>query len=69
MLWQVFGWSSGGGKRKPTFKSFRARAIAVLELNEDGQILACREYYDRSTMPIGDETPFDDLAEALRTKS
>jgi hypothetical protein len=38
--------------------------------------LACTEYYDRSTMPIGDETPFDqlpwphkDLAEALSTKT
>jgi hypothetical protein len=33
----------------------------VLELNGQSQILACTEYYDRSTMPIGDETPFDQL--------
>jgi len=30
-------------------------------LNEASQILACTEYYDRSTMPIGDATPFDQL--------
>jgi len=55
------GGDLGGGKLKATFKSFRARAISVLELNEQSQILACTEYYDRSTMPIGDETPFDHL--------
>jgi hypothetical protein len=66
------GGDLGGGKLKATFKSFRARAISAIELNEQSQILACTEYYDRSTMPIGDETPFDqlhwphkDLAEAL----
>jgi len=66
------GGDLGGGKLKATFKSFRARAISVLELSEETQILACTEYYDRSTMPIGDATPFDqlpwpakDLAEAL----
>ncbi len=65
----------GGGKLKATFRSFRARAISVLELNEQSQILACTEYYDKSTMPIGDATPFNhlawpyqDLAEALSTK-
>src|SRR5215831_1021671 len=70
------GGDLGGSKLKATFKSFRARAISVLELNEHSQILACTEYYDRSTMPIGDETPFDhlpwphkDLAEALSTKT
>ena len=69
------GGDLGGGKLNATFKSFRARAISVLELNEQAEILACTEYYDRSTMPIGDETPFDhlpwphkDLAEALGTK-
>jgi hypothetical protein len=69
------GGDLGGGKLKATFKSFRARAISVLELNEQSQILACTEYYDRSTMPIGDETPFDqlpwphkDLAEVLNRK-
>jgi hypothetical protein len=69
------GGDLGGGKLKATFKSFRARAISVLELNEQSQILACTEYYDRLTMPIGDGTPFDhltwpykDLAEGLKTK-
>jgi hypothetical protein len=47
------GGDLGGGKLKATFKSFRARAISVLELNEQSQILACAEYYERSTMPIG----------------
>ena len=55
------GGDLGGSKLKATFKSFRARAISVLELNGQSQILACTEYYDRSTMPIGDETPFDQL--------
>jgi SnoaL-like domain len=69
------GGDLGGSKLKATFKSFRARAISVLELDEQSQILACTEYYDRSTMPIGDATPFDhlawphkDLGEALGTR-
>jgi hypothetical protein len=69
------GGDLGGAKLKATFKPFRARAISVLELNEQSQILACTEYYDKLTMPIGDATPFDqlpwpykDLAEALSTK-
>jgi len=61
LLWYVSGGDLGGSKLKATFKSFRARAISVLELNGQSQILACTEYYDRSTMPIGDETPFDQL--------
>jgi len=70
------GGDLGGGKLKATFKTFRARSISVLELNEQSQILACTEYYDRSTMPIGEETPFDhlrwpheDLAKALSAKT
>jgi hypothetical protein len=51
----------GGGKIKATHKSFRARAIAVLEVNDRAEITACTEYYDRTTMPIGEPTPFNDL--------
>jgi steroid delta-isomerase-like uncharacterized protein len=51
----------GGGKIKATHKSFRARAIAVLEINDGDKIAACTEYYDRTTMPMGEPTPFNDL--------
>jgi steroid delta-isomerase-like uncharacterized protein len=51
----------GGSKIKATHKSFRARAIAVLEINERAEITACTEYYDRTTMPIGEPTPFNHL--------
>jgi ketosteroid isomerase-like protein len=51
----------GGGKIKATHKSFRARSIVVLEINDRAEITACTEYYDRTTMPIGEPTPFNDL--------
>ena len=37
------------------------RAIAVLEINDGAEITACTEYYDRTTMPIGEPTPFNHL--------
>jgi len=51
----------GGAKIKATHKSFRARGIVVLEINDQTEITACTEYYDRTTMPIGESTPFNDL--------
>ena len=51
----------GGSKIKATYQSFRARAIAVLEINDRAEITACTEYCDRTTMPIGEPTPFNDL--------
>jgi hypothetical protein len=64
------GGGLGGGKLKATFKSFRARAISVLELNEQSQILACTEYYDRSTMPNrgGPMHPSDRLSDRTRRR-
>lgn len=56
------GGDLGGGKLKATGKSFRARAISVLELNDQFQIKACTEYYDRLTMPMGEATLFDNLS-------
>jgi ketosteroid isomerase-like protein len=55
------GGDLGGGKLRATGKSFRARAISVLELNDQLQIKACTEYYDRLTMPMGEPTLFDSL--------
>jgi steroid delta-isomerase-like uncharacterized protein len=48
----------GGSKIKATHKSFRARAIAVLEINDRAEITSCTEYYDRTTMPIGEKPLF-----------
>jgi ketosteroid isomerase-like protein len=56
------GGDLGGGKLKATGKSFRARAISVVELDEKFQIKACTEYYDRLTMPMGEATLFDNLS-------
>ena len=68
------GGDHGGSKLKATFK-FVLSSSYLGELNEQSQKLACTEYYDRSTMSIGEETPFNhlpwphkNLAEALSTK-
>ena len=55
------GGDLGGGKMKATNKLFRGWLIAVLNLNEAGEIATCREYYDRTIVPGGAEPPFDDL--------
>jgi hypothetical protein len=46
---------------KATKKAFRGWSIAVLDVNEVGEITICREYYDRSLVPCGAQPPFDEL--------
>jgi hypothetical protein len=55
------GGDLGGGKMKATQKAFRGWTIAVLELNEVGEIVVCTEYYDRSIVPGGEQPPFGEL--------
>ena len=55
------GGDLGGGKMKATQKAFRGWSIGVLEVNEAGEIMICREYYDRSIVPGGAQPPFDEL--------
>jgi hypothetical protein len=55
------GGDLGGGKMKATKKVFRGWSIGVLEVNEAGEIMICREYYDRSIVPGGAQLPFDEL--------
>jgi uncharacterized protein (TIGR02246 family) len=55
------GGDLGGGKMKATKKAFRGWSIGVLEVNEAGEIMICREYYDRSIVPGGAQPPFDEL--------
>jgi uncharacterized protein (TIGR02246 family) len=50
-----------GGKMKATNNPFRGWSIAVLDVNDVGEIMTCREYYDRSIVPGGVQPPFDDL--------
>ena len=50
-----------GGNMKATKKAFRGWSIAVLAVNEVGEITICREYYDRSLVPGGAQPPFDEL--------
>jgi len=52
---------SGGSKLKATFKSFRARAISVLELNGPISDLGMHGILRQIDDAIGDETPFDQL--------
>jgi ketosteroid isomerase-like protein len=51
-----------GGKMKATSLPFRGRTCAVLELDDDGKIACCTEYYDRAIIPGGAKPPFDHLA-------
>jgi uncharacterized protein (TIGR02246 family) len=51
-----------GAKMKATSLPFRARTCAVLELDDQGEIACCTEYYDRAIMPGGAKPPFDQLA-------
>jgi hypothetical protein len=46
---------------KATQKAFHGWSIAVLDVNEVGEIVVCREYYDRSIVPGGEQPPFDEL--------
>jgi hypothetical protein len=55
------GGDLGGGKMKATQKAFHGWSIAVLDVNEVGEIVVCREYYDRSIVPGGEQPPFDEL--------
>jgi uncharacterized protein (TIGR02246 family) len=55
------GGDLGGGKMKATKMAFRGWMIAVLEVNEAGEIMVCRDYYDRSLVPGGAQPPFDAL--------
>ena len=50
-----------GGNMKATKKAFRGWSIAVLDVNDVGEITICREYYDRSLVPGGAQPPFDEL--------
>ena len=49
------------GKIKATSLPFRGRTCAVLELDDDGKIASCTEYYDRAIIPGGANPPFDHL--------
>jgi len=55
------GGDLGGGKMKATQKAFHGWSIAVLDVNEVGEIVVCCEYYDRSIVPGGEQPPFDEL--------
>ncbi|MFD8000463.1 nuclear transport factor 2 family protein [Streptomyces mirabilis] len=51
----------GGGKSvQPTNRPFKARVVIVLDIDENGLVACCTEYYDRSIMPLGEETPYSD---------
>lgn len=39
----------------PTMKSFNARGVVVVEVNQDGLITSTSDYYDRLIMPNGEE--------------
>ena len=51
---------------QPTHRAFKARAVIVLDLNENGLVKFCTEYYDRSIMPMGIKTPFSDNPHATQ---
>lgn len=48
------------GRMEATHRSFRAKAVTILDLNEQGKIERCVEYYDRLTMPAGQPTLYNE---------
>ena len=53
----------GGGRVKATQRRFRGRSIAVLEFDDEMKIKKCTEYYDRSILPGGEPTLFNDTGD------
>ena len=49
------------GKMKATSLPFRGRTCAVLELDDQGKIACCTEYYDRAIIPGGAKPPLDQV--------
>src|SRR6516162_4627399 len=54
-----------GGKMKATSLPFRGRTCAVLELDDDGKIACCTEYYDRAIIPGGSQAAVRSLGVRL----
>lgn len=57
---------SGENTMQPTNLPFKARAVIVLDLDENGLVKCCTEYYDRSIMPMGVKTPYADDPRGLQ---
>ncbi|UGY16295.1 ester cyclase [Bradyrhizobium septentrionale] len=57
---------AGENAIQPTHKRFKARVVIVLDLDDDGQVKTCTEYYDRSIMPDGATTPYADDPRGLQ---
>lgn len=62
------GESLGAGENlmQPTHRAFKARAVIILDLDENGLVKCCTEYYDRSIMPMGVKTPYADVPRGLQ---
>jgi hypothetical protein len=58
----------GAGKNaiQPTHKPFEARVVIVLDLDADGQVKTCTEYYDTVMMPNGGKGPYADDPRGLQ---
>ena len=58
----------GAGKNTihPTHKEFKARVVIVLDLDPDGQVKVCTEYYDSVMMPNGGKGPYADDPRGLQ---
>lgn len=57
---------AGENMMQPTNRPFKARAVIVLDLDENGLVKCCTEYYDRSIMPMGVKTPYADDPRGLQ---
>ncbi|MFD8000457.1 nuclear transport factor 2 family protein [Streptomyces mirabilis] len=63
ILYQGTGTYSGepiaaGEKHAPTNRWFEARVAIVLDLDDNGLVKCCTEYYDHTIMPLGEETAY-----------
>ena len=52
-----------GGRVKATQRKFRGRSNAVLEFDDEIKIKKCTEYYDRSILPSGEPTLFNETGD------
>jgi ketosteroid isomerase-like protein len=57
---------AGNNAVQPTNREFTARVVIVLDLDADGQVETCTEYYDTVMMPNGGKGPYADDPRGLQ---
>ena len=57
---------AGATQLKPTMRSFKARAVMIIDFDDSGLIRLSTEYYDREIMPGGALPPYSEDPRGLQ---